>query len=74
MDIAAPYADGTTVTLPTPATNAASASGSASDQPTAGTDGSGASQPNPETLLTTLIRLQEQAFQPVTPTVSQAAA
>ena len=68
------YADGTTVTLTTPATNASFASGSASSQPTAGTDGSGAPQPNPETLLTTLIRLQEQAFQPVTPAASQAAA
>ena len=68
------YADGTKVTVTTAATNAPSASGSGSSQPAgASTDGSGAAQPSLENVLTTLIRLQEQAFQPATTTLGQAA-
>jgi hypothetical protein len=68
------YADGTKVTVTTPATNVSSASGSGSTQPTgASTDGSGATQPSLENVLTTLIRLQEQAFQPATTALGQAA-
>src|SRR5216683_1778712 len=63
------YADGTTVTLTVPGTSADS---STSDGTVSAASGDGtANKPTPskaESLLTTLIKLQEQAFQAVDPT------
>ena len=63
------YADGTTVTLTAPGT---AANASASDGTVSAASGDGtATKPTPskaESLLTTLIKLQEQAFQAVDPT------